>query len=300
MKGIVTFCATLWVLLTLTFVLIRLIPGDPFAEEQSLPQEIQEGLRAKYGLDQPWHKQYFHYLRAVVTWDFGPSFKYKNRTVNQIINESFPVSALLGLESLALAICMGISIGTISALYQHKWQDHLAMCIATIGISMPSFIIATLLQYLFAIKLGYFPVARWGTFIQTVLPAVSLAALPTAFLSRMVKSNMVEVMKKDYIKSARAKGISEPKIIFHHALKNVLLPILPYLGQMSANILVGSFVIEKIFGIPGLGKWFVTSVINRDYTVIIGITLFYGFILLSAVSLCDALYRSLDPRLKEK
>ncbi len=240
------------------------------------------------------------YLLAVGTWDFGPSFKYKNRTVNQIINESFPVSALLGLEALCIAISTGIFLGTLSALYQSKWQDYVATLIATLGISIPSFIMATLLQYLFAIKLGYFPVARWGSFMQTILPSLSLAALPAAFLTRMVKSNLLEVMKKDYVKSARARGISESKIIVNHALKNVLLPILPYFGQMSANILVGSFVIEKIFGIPGLGQWFVTSVIHRDYTVIIGITVFYGVILLSAVSLCDALYRSLDPRLEKR
>jgi oligopeptide transport system permease protein len=300
LKQIISFCVTLWVLLTLTFVLIRLIPGDPFAEEQSLPQEIQQGLREQYGLNLPWYEQYIHYLESVITWDFGPSLKYKNRTVNQIINEGFPVSALLGLESLLLALCFGIIVGTLSALYQHKWQDHLVMFVATLGISIPSFIIATLLQYIFAIKLEYFPVARWGTFIQSVLPAISLAALPAAFLARMVKSNMIEVMKKDYIKSARAKGVPESKIIIGHALKNVLLPILPYLGQMSANILVGSFVIEKIFGIPGLGKWFVNSVINRDYTVIMGITVFYGIILLSAVSFCDALYKSLDPRLNKE
>ena len=300
MKQILSFCFTLWVLLTLTFVLIRVIPGDPFADEQALPKEIHAGLQTKYGLDLPWYKQYMRYLQSVVTWDFGPSFKYKNRTVNQIINEGFPVSAVLGLESLLLAISAGIFLGTLSAIYVSGWQNQAATLIATLGISIPSFIIATMLQYLFSIKLGVFPVARWGSFTQTILPAISLAALPAAFLMRMIKSNLLEVMKKDYIKSARARGISETKIIINHALKNVLLPILPYLGQMSANILVGSFVIEKIFGIPGLGQWFVTSVIHRDYTVIIGVTVFYGIILLTTVSICDALYRSLDPRLERR
>jgi oligopeptide transport system permease protein len=276
------------------------IPGDPFADEQSLPQEIHEGLRATYGLDLPWYKQYAKYIMAVVTWDFGPSFKYKNRTVSQIIGEGFPVSLILGLESLSIALGLGIFIGVISAYYQRRFPDHIAIILTTLGLSIPSFILASLFQYIFAIKLGYLPVARWGSFNQTILPALSLAALPTAFVARMVKSNMLEVMNKDYIRSARAKGISEPKIIFHHAMKNILLPLLPYFGQMSANILVGSFVIEKIFGIPGLGKWFVTSIINRDYSVIMGITLFYGIILLSAVSICDALYRYLDPRIKEQ
>jgi oligopeptide transport system permease protein len=299
-KQILSFCVTFWLLLTLTFVLIRVIPGDPFADEQSLPQEIHKGLRETYGLDLPWYKQYVKYIIAVFTWDFGPSFKYKNRTVSQIIGEGFPVSLILGLESLSFALGMGVFIGVISAYYQRKLPDHIAIILTTLGLSIPSFILASLFQYIFAIKLGYFPVARWGSFIQTILPALSLAALPTAFIARMVKSNMLEVMNKDYIRSARAKGISELKIIYHHAMKNILLPLLPYFGQMSANILVGSFVIEKIFGIPGLGKWFVTSIINRDYSVIMGITLFYGIILLSAVSICDGLYRHLDPRIKEQ
>jgi oligopeptide transport system permease protein len=300
LRQILSFCVTLWLLLTLTFVLIRSIPGDPFADEQSLPHEIHEGMRSKYGLDAPWYVQYARYLKAVATWDFGPSLKYPNRTVNQIINEGFPVSAFLGIESLFLALSCGVIIGGISAVYRNQWPEYFLILVTTLGISIPSFIIAALLQYLFAIKLGYLPVARWGSFTQTILPALSLAALPTAFIARMVKSNLRQVLSKDYITAARAKGVSESNILMQHAMKNVLLPLLPYFGQLSANILLGSFVIEKIFGIPGLGRWFVNSVINRDYSVIMGITLFYGVILLSAVSICDTLYRRLDPRLKEQ
>ncbi len=300
MKQFASFIATLWVLLTLTFVLIRIIPGDPFADEKSLPEEIQAGLRRQYGLDKPWYNQYYCYLKSVVTWDFGPSFKYKDRTVNQIINEGFPISLILGLESLTLAIALGVVLGTFSALKKTKWQDHMLAILITLGVSIPSFMIATLLQYILGVKLGIFPVARWGTFMQSVLPAISLAAYPTAIVAKFVRTNMIEVLDKKYITAARARGIPENRVVYFHGLKNGLLPILPYLGQLCANILVGSFVIEKIFGIPGLGRWFVVSVINRDYSVIMGVTIFYGVILLSCVWFCDALYKRLDPRIMRK
>lgn len=298
MKSIVSFLITLWIIITLTFLLIRLIPGDPFSEEQALPEEIQENLRQHYGLNDSWTKQYGLYIKSIVTWNFGPSFKYKDRTVNDIIREGFPVSAILGLEALTLAISLGIFLGTLAALYQYHWQDSVAMLIATFGISIPGFMIAVLLQYIFAIKLGILPIARWGSFLQTILPALSLAALPIAFLSRLTRSNMIEVLRTDYIKTARAKGLSQSQIIISHALKNALLPILPYFGQLAANILVGSFVIEKIFGLPGLGRWFVMSVMNRDYTVIMGTTVFYGIIMLLFVYISDAMFRRLDPRLR--
>jgi oligopeptide transport system permease protein len=277
---------------------MKIIPGNPFTEERAVPKEILESLHKHYGLDKPLHTQYINYLESLLRWDFGPSFKYKGRSVNAIINEGFSVSAVLGLEALFLALSIGIFLGTIAALYQKKWQDYAALLFTVVGISIPSFILATLLQYTFALKLGILPIARWGTFAHSILPAISLAALPTAFITRLVRANMLEVLQQDYIKTAKAKGLPMRRIIFHHALRNAILPVISYLGQLIANILVGSFVIEKIFGIPGLGQWFVISITNRDYTAIMGTTIFYSIILLSCMFIVDILYGYIDPRIK--
>lgn len=290
---------TFWVIVTLTFFLMKAVPGDPFTQEQALPKEIHEALLKHYGLKDPWYEQYGTYLKQIVTWNFGPSFVYKGRTVNEIIKEGFPVSAILGLEALLLAISLGVLLGTSAALYHHRWQDHMAMLIAALGLSIPSFLLASLLQYTLAFQLGWFPIARWGSFIETVLPAISLAAMPMAFIARMTRVSMLKVLHQDYIKTARAKGLSETKVLTRHAFLNGMLPLLGYLGQLTANILTGSFVIEKIFSIPGLGQWFVISISNRDYTVIMGITVFYSLILLSTMFLVDVIYQLLDPRAKE-
>jgi oligopeptide transport system permease protein len=290
----------LWVIITITFFLMKAIPGDPFTQEKALPKEILESLYEHYKLNDPWYLQYLNYLKSVVTWDLGPSFKYKSRTVNAIINSGFPISATLGLEALLLAVAFGITLGAIAALKQNQWQDYLGMVVAVIGISVPSFILAATLQYLLAIKLDLLPVARWGTFQQSIMPALALAALPTAFIARLTRSNMVEVLTMDYIKTARAKGLSASAVVIKHALRNALLPVITYIGMLTANILTGSFIIEKIFGIPGLGQWFINSITNRDYTVIMGITVFYSLILLSTIFLVDITYGWIDPRLKIK
>lgn len=298
LKKLAYLLLSLWAIITITFLLMKVVPGDPFAQEAALPPEIHKALMEHYGLNDPWYVQYVRYLNSILHWDLGPSFKYKGRSVNAIIKEGFPISAALGLEALFLSIAAGVTLGTIAALKQNRWQDYTAMIVAVLGISVPSFILATGLQYVFALKLGWFPVARWGGFMHSVLPAIALAALPTAFIARLTRSNMLEVMHQDYIKTARAKGLSQPVIVFRHALRNALLPVVTYLGQLTVNIMVGSFIIERIFGIPGLGQWFVTSVSNRDYTVIMGTTVFYSIILLSAVYLVDILYGFMDPRIK--
>lgn len=290
---------TFWVIVTLTFILMKAVPGDPFMQEQALPKEIHDALRRHYGLEDPWYQQYWNYLTQIATWNFGPSFIYKGKTVNEIITQSFPISAILGLEALFIAVSLGVSLGTFSALYHHRWQDHTAMIFAALSLSIPSFILASLLQYTLGFQLGWFPIARWGTFMQTVLPAISLAAMPMAFIARMTRVSMLKVLHQDYIKTARAKGLTETKVIARHAFLNALLPLLGYLGQLSANILTGSFIIEKIFSIPGLGQWFVLSISNRDYTVIMGVTVFYSLILLGAMFLVDVIHRLLDPRSKE-
>ncbi len=288
----------LWVIVTITFFLMKAIPGDPFTQDKALPKEVLESLYEHYKLNDPWYIQYLNYLKSIVTWDLGPSFKYKARTVNDIINKSFPISAILGLEAMFLAVSAGIILGTVAALKQNRWQDYLCMIVAVVGISVPSFILAATLQYVLSIKLDLLPVARWGTFAQSVMPAVALAALPTAFIARLTRANMVEVLTLDYIKTARSKGLSDVAVTFKHALRNALLPVITYIGMLTANILTGSFIIEKIFGIPGLGQWFINSITNRDYTVIMGITVFYSIILLSAIMFVDILYGWVDPRIK--
>ncbi|MCP5470361.1 MAG: ABC transporter permease [Chlamydiales bacterium] len=288
----------LFVIITVTFFLMKAIPGDPFTQEKALPKEVLDSLYQHYGLNDPLMKQYGHYLISIAKWDLGPSFKYKTRTVNDIIKSGFPISMILGIEALLIALTVGIFLGSIAALKQNKWQDYGSMLVAVIGISVPSFILAAFLQYILAIKLDLFPVARWGTIQQSILPALSLAALPTAFIARLTRANMVEVLSKDYIKTARAKGASEGRVLFIHGLRNALLPVISYLGMLMANILTGSFVIEKVFGIPGLGQWFINSITNRDYPVIMGITIFYSCILLFAIFMVDVLYCWIDPRIR--
>lgn len=298
LKKFVILLTSLFTVVLLTFTLIHVIPGDPFTQEEAIPEEILKSLYHHYGLDQPLYIQLGKYLGNLVKGDLGPSFKYQGRTANDIIGDSFPISMVLGLEALFLATAVGIGLGTYAALNRGKWQDQLAMLFAVVGISVPSFILATIFQYIFAMKLGWLPVARWGSFVQSILPAVSLAALPTAMIARLTRSSMVEVLQQDYILTARSKGLSRSRIIFKHALRNALLPVVTYLGPLSANILTGSFVIEKIFGIPGLGQWFVMSVSNRDYTVITSLAIFYSGLLLIAVFIVDLLYVVLDPRIK--
>lgn len=288
----------LFIIVSATFFLMKAIPGDPFSDEQGMPPEILESLRDHYGLNDPWYVQYGRYLIQVASWDLGPSFVYKGRTVNEIIADGFPVSFVLGMEALILSVTAGVTLGAIASIKQNSWQDYVAMLLAIIAISVPSFILATVMQYVFAMKLGILPVARWGTFAHTVMPTIALAALPTAFIARLTRSNMLEVLQQDYIKTARSKGLSEWRVMTRHALPNAILPVVTYLGQLTAGIFIGSFVIEKIFGIPGLGQWFVQSVLNRDYTTIMGTAVFYSVLLLTMIFLVDIAYMVLDPRIR--
>lgn len=292
---ILTF--SLYIVISLTFLLMHIIPGDPFSEEDLIPQDVISSLRSHYGLDQPLHVQYFQYFKNIIEGDLGISFKYHGRTANQILKDAFPISFILGLEALCLAVFFGVLLGTFTALKQGGRKEQVIMFLTILWISIPSFILATLLQYVFAMKLGLLPIARWGTFQQTILPAVSLAALPTAVIIRLIRSKMVEVLQEDYILTARAKGLNTKEIILKHTLKNTCLPIVSYLGPLTANVLTGSFVVEKIFGIPGLGQWFVASVSNRDYTLIMSLTIFYSAFLMICVFIVDVIYSFLDPRI---
>ncbi|WP_427036792.1 ABC transporter permease [Cytobacillus pseudoceanisediminis] len=297
-KRLVYMLLSLWMIVTATFFFMRIAPGNPFASEKKLPPEIEANLNAHFGLDKPWYAQYWEYLVRIVNWDFGPSFKYKSQTVNDLINEGFPVSLLLGMEAIFIAVAVGVLLGIIAALKHNRWPDYTAMIVAVLGISVPSFIMASFLQYFLAIKMGIFPVARWESFMHSVLPAVALASTPMAFIARLTRSSMLEVLANDYIKTAKSKGLSRGVITVKHTIRNALLPVVTYMGPLTAGILTGSFVIERIFGIPGLGAHFVTSINNRDYTVIMGVTVFYSILLLVSILLVDIAYGIIDPRIK--
>ncbi|OAJ74752.1 peptide ABC transporter permease [Brevibacillus sp. SKDU10] len=297
-KRVIFMFVSLFLIVTATFFLMHSIPGGPFTGERNVPPEIQRALEAKYNLDLPISQQYLLYLKGIITWDLGPSFTEKSSTVNDMINRGFPVSAHLGLQALLVAIFGGISLGVIAALYHNKWQDYSAMLIAVLGLSVPSFILASFYQYFFSIELGWFPIAKWETWKHTVLPTFALAASPLAFIARLTRSNMIEIMGQDYIKTAKSKGLSTFVITVKHAIRNALLPVITYLGPLSASILTGAFVVERIFGIPGLGREFVISITNRDYTVIMGTTVFYAMILVVMVLIVDIAYTLIDPRIK--
>ncbi len=294
----VSMLLVLFVITTATFLLMHAIPGGPFTAEKNLPEAVLKNLNERYHLNDPLWKQYVDYLANVARGDLGPSFKYEARTVNDIIAESFPVSAELGLTAVLIAVAGGIPMGVAAALRQNRWPDYLCMFVATIGISVPGFILATLFIYFFALQLELFPAAMWEGPEYVVLPALSLAAFPMAFIARLTRSSMLEVLGQDFIRTARAKGLSAFAVVMRHALKNALIPVVTYLGPLVAAILTGSFVIESIFAIPGLGRHFVTSIYNRDYTVILGITIFYSTLLVFLNFLVDVAYAWLDPRIK--
>ncbi len=298
LKKLMILAASLFAVVALTFVLTHSIPGDPFTDEEAIPEEIMKALYRHYGLDLPLHVQFGKYCTNLLKGDLGPSFKYHGRSTNDVIGEGFPISLTLGLEALFIAIGMGVALGSYAAFKRGKWQDQSAMLLAVVWISVPSFILASILQYVFAMQFDWFPVARWGSFAQSVLPALSLAALPTAMIARLTRSCMVEVLQQDYILTAKSKGLNSFQIIYRHALRNALLPVVTYLGPLTANVLTGSFVVEKIFGIPGLGQWFVMSVANRDYTMIMSLTIFYSAFMMVCVFFVDIVYSLLDPRIK--
>ncbi len=288
----------LWVVMTVTFFLMHSIPGGPFTEEKSLPPAVLANIEARYRLNDPLAVQYKDYLCNVLRGDLGPSFKYAGRSVNDIIRESFPVSLELGLESIALALAVGVPAGVLAAYRRNSWQDRTVNLLTTVGVAVPSFVLAALLVEFFAMKLGWFPAAMWNSWASRILPAIAMAAMPMAFITRLTRSSMLDVLGQDYIRTAKAKGLGTTAVLFRHALPNALIPVVTYLGPMAAGVLTGSFVIETIFAIPGLGSYFVTSIYNRDYTVILGITIFYSAIVIFMNMLVDLIYPLLDPRIK--
>lgn len=300
LKRLMYIILALFVIITITFFLMRLAPGSPFASERNFPPQIEENLNKTYGLDNPWYIQYKDYLVDSATFNFGESMKYKARSTNDMISESFPVSLTLGIEAMLLAVGFGVLIGAFSALYHNKFPDYLATSFAVLGISVPSFILAGLMQYFLAYELKLFPISGWKGFIYSVLPALAIAFTHMGFIAKLTRSSMLEQNNSDYVKMARAKGIGKWTIVFRHTLRNALLPVVTYLGPLTAGVVTGSFIVEHIFAIPGLGKHFVQSITNRDYTVIMGTTVFYSIILLFAVLIVDILYSFIDPRIKLK
>ena len=319
MKNILSFLVnriimglvTLWLVVTITFFLLHLLPGDPFQSEKAIPPKIKENLMAKYHLDKPIGEQYVQYLKSVSKGDLGESMKVRGRTVNDVIKKSFPISADLGARSIIFALVVGIPLGIVAALKRGKYQDKIAMIIAVIGISVPSFVLAGLMQKYFVDvhngflidKLGLPDFLRirlsgWDSPEKKILPVVALGLYTVALIARLLRDKMIEVMGQDYIRLAIAKGVKPRDIVVKHALRNAILPIVTIMGPTIAAVLTGSFVIEKVFTIPGLGKYYIQSINDRDYTMVLGVTVFYAAFLILMMIVMDIVYALVDPKIK--
>ncbi|MBO0588670.1 ABC transporter permease [Sporosarcina sp. E16_8] len=290
--------ATILIIATLTFFLMHSIPGSPFDEERTTNPTIQANLEKFYKLDQPVAVQYVYYLKSIVTFDFGPSIKKPNETVNSLLARGFPISFELGMITILVAVISGIILGTFAALRHNGFIDYMAMTFAVVGISVPNFVLATLLIQQVAVTWQLLPPATWSSPLHMILPTLALATGPTAIIARLTRASMLEVLTQDYMKMARAKGLTPFRVVVRHALRNALMPVVTIMGTMLAGILTGTFVIEKIFAIPGMGKYFVESINNRDYPVIMGSTVFYSAFLVFMLFLVDIVYGFLDPRIK--
>ena len=290
--------AAMLAIIVLTFCLMHAVPGGPFTSDRKATPEVEAALNEKFGLNDPLPVQLLRYMGGLLHGDFGPSYKYTGKTVNDFIETFFPVSAKIGLITVVFVLLAAIPMGIFAAVKNGKWQDMLIMAVATIGVTIPSFVIASLLIYFFSHQLGWTP-AYWDwSAAGYILPVVALGGYSVSYLARLMRSSLLEVMGQDYIRTARAKGLSEFQVITRHALRNALLPIVTVLGPTIAGLLTGSFVIESIFAIPGLGKWFVNSVSQRDYTTIMGVTIFYAAFLMAMTLIVDVFYCLIDPRIK--
>ncbi|MDW4526744.1 ABC transporter permease [Rossellomorea marisflavi] len=298
LKRLVSMVITLWLIITLTFFLMHAIPGSPFNEERNTSEAVQKNLEAHYHLDEPLMVQYGLYLKSLMTLDFGPSITKPSQTVNDLLSRGFPISFELGMITLVIAVISGITLGIVAALRHNGFIDYMAMTFAVLGISIPNFVMATMLIKQFAVYWEILPVATWQSWRHMILPTLALATGPMAIIARLTRSSMLEVLTQDYIRTARAKGLSPWKVVFKHALRNALMPVVTILGTLAAGILTGTFVIEQIFAIPGMGKYFVESINQRDYPVIMGTTVFYSAFLIVMLFLVDVAYGLLDPRIK--
>jgi oligopeptide transport system permease protein len=299
LKRLVMIVPTLLVVATLVFFLLRLVPGGPFDQDRIVPFEVQRQLDAKYHLNDPVLKQYADWLRDLfLRGDLGPTIKYPNRTVNEIIRLSLPVSMQLGALAMLLALGVGVPLGVVGATRRGTAADTAAMATAMIGVSIPRFVLAPVLVLAFALKLYLLPVARWETWRHVVLPVICAGLPMAAYIARLTRSGMLEVLRSDFIRTARAKGLSERAVIWRHALRGGLLPVVSFLGPGASGLLVGSLVVERIFNIPGMGRYFVEAALNREYNLVMGVTLVYGFILMAFNAIVDIAYALLDPRVE--
>lgn len=296
-KRIASTVLTVFLIATLTFFLMNLVPGGPFASEKAPTPAVQVAMEAKYGLDKPLIEQYGNYLNNLLHGDFGISLKQRGRSINEIIGDTFPVSARIGGMAIMIALVFGIPMGSVAALKRGKAWDNIIMVISTLGIAVPGFVLATFLMITFSGKL---PTMGLYTSSSYILPVFTLAFYPMAYITRLMRSSMLDVLSQDYIRTARAKGVSGPVILFKHALRNAILPVITYLGPLLAYTLTGSFVVEKIFNIPGLGREFIKAINGRDYPMIMGVTIFLAVLLVVMNVLVDIAYRAVDPRIKLK
>ncbi len=285
---------------SITFFLLRILPGGPFDAEKSIPPHILENIEKKYHMEKPLYQQYLIYMGNLAQGDFGPSYKYDDRPVTDIIKETLPVSMLLGFISLLIAFFVGTAVGMISALFPRSIHDIISVIISTSLVSVPSFVVGAMLIYFFSVKWKILPAALWGEPKHIILPAVTLSLAPFAYISRLVRSNMLDVSKQFFVRTARAKGLGKTKIFTKHILRNALIPVVTVLGPLTAYLVTGSFVVEHIFAIPGMGRFFVFAVGNRDYSVVIGITIVYALLLVIANLVVDLFYALLDPRIELK
>ncbi|RKX86619.1 MAG: ABC transporter [Spirochaetes bacterium] len=294
---------TMFIIVTICFFFIRLAPGGPFSREKKIPPQIMKNIEAKYHLDEPLAVQYIRYLGDVVRGDLGPSYKYKDYDVNFYIGRSLPVSLILGSLSLLIAVLFGMIAGMLSSLRQNTWIDYLSMSVAVVGISVPLFVIGPVLMYIFAMKLNILPVAGWideKGFKALIIPVVTLSLPYFATIARLSRASFLESLRSDYVRTAKAKGLKTSVIMFKHVLKGASLPVVSYLGPAFSGIITGSIVIEQIFRIPGLGRHFVQSAFNRDYTMIMGTVIVYSLILVIMNFIVDVVYGYLDPRISYK
>lgn len=298
-KKIFISAFSVFFVITFTFFLMKLIPGNPLLVDETVPKEIIDNLYKLYGFDKPLSTQYFLYLKKLVHLDLGTSLIYHGRSTMSIIKETFPISFFIGIQALFLAFFLGTLLGSISAFYRNKWKDSFSSFLTTIAISVPSFLLATLLQYFFSMKYHIFPIARCDSYLNTVLPSLALCALPTASIARLIRTNLIDTLKKDYIKAAIAKGVKPFRLIIKHALRNAIFPVIAYIGPLCAHVIMGSFVIEKIFGIPGLGGWLIMSILNRDYPLIMGLSIFFTVLLITITFIIDVVYCIVDPRVQQ-
>jgi oligopeptide transport system permease protein len=298
-RAIASFISMI-VLITVTFFLMHAVPGSPFntKELRSIPPNVLESIRTKYGLDLPAWKQYLNYMKNLLSGDLGSSFKTLNYTVNELILGGFPASANIGFWSIVVTLVIGIPLGIAAALRRGGWMDWFSMILATVGVSIPIFIVAMLRMYILGMKLQILPIYGYGTVKHMVIPVICLALMPISYVTRLMRSSMMEVLRQDYILCARARGVPELAVIAKHGVRNSILPVVAYLGPLTAVLLTGGFVVEKLFMIPGMGRYFVSAVSDRDYSLILGLAIFYGALMMLCTLIADIAYAIIDPRVK--